>query len=262
MIPIPIEENPWSTRRWLAVMGLFFLSQVFLIWWLGESRPPQARTPEAQPGIVQPVEIPSAILELADPTLFYRPTWHGFSGAAWLAIGAHEYQSPEWTDPPRFLALEENQLGGTLRELVVASQPKPFQLSEKIEPSITPVPMLGPETALPAESYFELQGTLAFRAPDRWPPLPSRPSADLLRDTLLRVGLDADGWVCSAIVIQPGSGDADADRLALETIRTVRFAPAKRSAAASVGSGIVFGTAAVHWMTVPPVPAITNTPPP
>jgi len=85
------------------------------------------------------------------------------------------------------------------------------------------------------------------------------PGTDLLANSSVQVVVDANGNVLSAVLTQdpgrspvlsaPGSGSAEADRLALDLAKSVRFAPLPRKA--GLAPRLMVGTIVLEWQTIP-----------
>ncbi len=107
-------------------------------------------------------------------------------------------------------------------------------------------------TRLPVDHTVVQWGdALASRHPAEWS-LPTVPVRLLAESdvTVLRIAVDAEGHVAHALVDE-SSGSSDADAVALEGIRRVRFAPAP-------GTGLLWGRITIFWRfqaAEAPVPA-------
>ena len=71
--------------------------------------------------------------------------------------------------------------------------------------------------------------------------LPSLPRNDVIGPSTVQVLVDTAGNLASAVVVAPNA-DAEADQLALQLVRNLRFAPAPR---------LTFGEITFTWHTVP-----------
>src|SRR5258708_15581189 len=118
MSDAPVEPQGWPPgRRWGTVAFIVVL-QVGLIFWFSRKEAVSSPSRPRAPAIYLPRE-QSANLPLMDyPALFALPGPHGFSSEAWLRFSPLAYQSPAWTEPPAFLKLPVEQLGGALDQFV------------------------------------------------------------------------------------------------------------------------------------------------
>jgi TonB family protein len=101
--------------------------------------------------------------------------------------------------------------------------------------------MAGNEATL--QTTRHISGDLAHRslANSKAIALPSLPRNDVIGASTVQVLVDAAGNVASAVVLEPNA-DPEADQLALQLVRTLRFAPAPR---------LTFGEITFTWHCVP-----------
>jgi TonB family protein len=93
----------------------------------------------------------------------------------------------------------------------------------------------------PAGTEIQFLGTLAGREPVFRPELPKPPVSDVLRVTVLNVGINASGTV-DAIMVEETSLDTSVDQLAVTTLRQWKFKPRKVQ-----GQEIDWGKVIVYW---------------
>jgi TonB family protein len=258
MNPAGLELPQWSRRKWWgAVLGLFAL-QLALLWWFGASGPVKPRPVAAAPQLRFAGAAAAEFVTLLDPTLFAQGHPQGFSGAAWMPIPVPEYQPPEWSEPPRWLALEAQQLGSDFRLFVQTNQPFAFAPVGKPEPQLA---LNGrqdesPATAIP--STLQVGGPLAIRRLVNPPALRAWPHSELLSNSVVRVLVDADGNVLSQVLLA-SSGYRDADDVAVSLAKAAQFERQLQPLAGqAVSAPPAFGTLVFEWQTVP-LPA-TNGP--
>ncbi len=248
----------WSRRTWWGVgLGLFAL-QMLLLFWFGARGPVQPRPVSRSPQL-EFAEPPAAEwLLLQDPTLFAHGHARGFSGSSWMRIPVPEYQPPEWSEPPRWLALDGQQLGNLLRRFVQTNPPIAPGLVAKPAPQLTApdIAPSAPATALP--STLRVEGDWAARRLLTQPDLPPVASADLITNSLVRVLVDGRGNVVSMVLLgRSGSEMADARALALA--RTAQFEPLPRAGTVPpVPAALTAHLLVFEWQTVPLPP--TNAP--
>ena len=167
----------WTTRRWLTTISLLLLLHVGLIFALakripGHFQPAENKTTDFR--LAAP-DFSTSLLEklpTADPTVFVLPSRHGFYGRSWLGVKPVEYEAPDWSEPPRWLALNAGKLGLAAADFEPASTLPPLQINEKLSPLETsdPYALVPP---LQQSSLMQLEGGLALRKLREQPVLPS-----------------------------------------------------------------------------------------
>jgi TonB family protein len=189
-------------------------------------------------------------LALKDPTLFALPHFRGFSGDAWLKPPPAPERSFEWTEEPRWLALETQGLPGVnleakpenlnAFEVVNASAPEPSSL------------ILSAPLQFPQGSTMSIDGALARRELLTSPVLPSWGSTNLLTNTVVRIMVNGEGLPRSATLLIR-SGVNEADDYALKTTRNLRFkAQSMANGQKSSGSVLDWGEVVFQWHGVAP----------
>ena len=265
MTAATMEPRPWPRRRWWILIALVFAAHLGLIFAVGDRKPIVPRQAASAP-VLRLAADGGEILALNDPTLFARPHWHGFAGAAWLQIPPVPFRAFEWTEPPRWLAFAAEQLGALFARFMETNGFASFQLGLKPAPELT-VPELVPEPALTARSELQIEGEVAQRRLLHAMELPSLPGSDVLTDSVVQVLVDAAGDTVSVTLLPSvsGSKDADqqkADQRALDLAKAARYQPLARDdagSAASPAAGLSWGRMIFKWHTVP-LP-MTNEPP-
>ena len=264
----PVEG--WSKQAIGIGVLIVFAAQLGVLFWLG--RVPFAV--RAQPKSVPLRLMPEIVLTpdsgpgaaFSDPTLFSRPNRRGFSGTAWRRFSEVEHQLIDWNETPRLLENQPAPLGAAFREALpdhlafVTDLPaKRPARSMAVEP---------PRLAVRATSELELRGSLAKRPVVRSVSVPAMPHNEALRRTRVRIGVNTDGYVVSATVLDRlAKGDpfqAAADGRALELLRGIRFEPAKRARfdRPDRPGALEWGEVLFHWRTIaPPKPPAAPTPP-
>ena len=244
-----VASRPWSRRKWWGVvLGLFAL-QILLLAWFGSRGPFQPRPVSPAPQLNLAGGAASELLALTDPTLFAQGSPHGFSGASWMRIPVPEYQPPEWTEAPRLLALNEQQLGADFRRFVRTNQPFTPAFIAKSPPRLA-VPAteeLRPATSAP--STLRIEDDLIGRELQSSPALPPQAATDLLTDSIVQVLVNGDGNVVSEVLLA-SSGKLAADEKALALARAAQFEPLLRTNAAQASTNLTHGTLVFTWQTV------------
>lgn len=216
-----VESHRWPRRRWWLLIGLIFAGQLGFIFWLSDRGPHVPRPPAAAPRLRLAGNAPTAWLALNDPTLFALPHWEGFSGPAWLNLPSLETPSPDWTEPPRWLALPLAELGATFERFIQTNRPDSQPLLGRPAPGLT-VPEPVPPVPASEHSSYRLEGPLAQRRLSTALDLPSWKHADILTNSIVQLIVDAEGKPISVALLS-GCGFSAADDQALALARGARF---------------------------------------
>jgi hypothetical protein len=254
---VQVEPRPHPRRRWWGLVVVVFALQLGLIFWLGARTPPQRRQVANAPALQLAGTAALEQLGLSDPTLFALPHQHGFSGAAWLSVPQPEFQSFEWSAPPRWLQLPLNQLGATFNEFIQTNNPGSSPSPPQPEPELT-VPDSAPVALSRQRSELLLVDDLARRRLLAPPQLPSFRHTDILSNSVVQMAVDAQGKAVSFTLIPPGSGSAEADQYALKEARAARFEPLSAGGPelpASRAAQLTWGKMIFEWHTLPVPPA-------
>lgn len=252
----PSVESPgWTRGRWLRAVGLAFGAQLALIFAFGERgptplRPARPSTVTLWPGGARLEPVP-----YENPVLLVLPGEQGYSGPAWMRVPPLARPEQTWTEPPRWLPLTPETLGGIS---IRTSEPPPrisWEFAGKPPPQ--PATPQEPDTPriLAAESRLVLEGDLAGWPLLNAPPLPTWPGEDVLSSSVVQVQVDGLGQVFSAVLLA-GSGLPQADQRALELAMALRFVPRPAATTNEWARGIV----RFEWHTLPV--AMTNQTPP
>lgn len=248
-------ESSWPRARWIRVIALLFLGQLFLTWVLAERVVRPVR--EAQHGApVAFLTLPSANLavhqhpEVAGATLFALVDPRSFSGTAWLRSEQRESPLTEWKEPDFWLAANPDRLGLPFQRFIQTNAPQ--LTSAAVIPAYERTPISVPPAPHPTQSSLVVAGELGARKLLADPAIPLWPLAGTLRPTHVSLAVDASGDVFSAVV-ENSSGDAAADEQALSIVQQLRFAPAaKRPPKSPIGADLIWGTVILRWQTTPP----------
>lgn len=253
----------WRARRWIYTIAATFVLQAGLLFFLGRYDPPVAARPNFRT-TVHLVSDPWSSEQLArlpaftEPTLFALPAERGFSGAAWLRAQPFNYSPARWSEPPRWLALNQDSLGGGFAEFVATNIITPLLVADQPVPLLSRYePGLGPEPS-PASSRLRLEGSLAARGLLAPLELRSWPHTELLSNTTVQVAISVEGYILSARLLGE-SGLREADLRALDLAQSARFRPLPAAARDRAGQGPVeWGRMIFRWRTLPP--NVTNSP--
>jgi hypothetical protein len=247
--PTPPTEG-WSRKTFLAVLAFVFAFHVALIILFGTKKP-ILPVPVTQVPHLQLANAADEFIALNDPTLFARPNAHELVTAFWRHTEPVPPPNFRWTESPLYLTNAPNDpgaafhAGAAFHEFVQDSRSAVLPLN--LKPAPQPIaPRLSLEnTAMPQATAMEISGDLAQRQLLNPIPWPSWPRNDVIAPSKVQVLADATGNVFSEVLLRSGpdsSVDKDADQLALQLARRLRFAP---------GPGLTFGEITFLWHTVP-----------
>ncbi|MCX7915307.1 MAG: hypothetical protein N3A53_03260 [Verrucomicrobiae bacterium] len=193
---------------------------------------------------LQPTLTPA---ELFDSSLMALPSGPGFSGRLWqrglpptrrLAELPLDPVPLEPPPTPQWMALAP---AVPLAD-VVKTRPLPREAWLE-EPEEAPSPAAAPATV----SVYRISGPLAGRVV-RWAPsLPVLAQPVVVRATVLRVAVDAEGAV-RHVVRERGSGNDQADELAEQWVRRVRWEPLGEDVASTEWT---WGVVRILWAVAP-----------
>jgi TonB family protein len=235
--------------RWLLFVLLVFGLQVALILLLNDERKASLRktVPGPRLGFATGAR---DLLELNDPTVFALPHRRGFSGEAWLRKTPPPEHWFEWSEEPRWLQPQAENLGRVPSQTVEAGQ---FDMVELLG-GRAPRPIasaFSPPSLFRQRSELRLEGDLATRQLLSKPPLPDWPYLENFTNTIVGLRVDRDGMVTSTRLLV-SSRSRETDQFALAAARSAQFAPLPPStdspdkAMRSMTGELVF-----LWHTVP-----------
>ncbi len=239
------------------MVAVAFLAQAALIFLLAERQQPPPSLPQFATRIQLAADGSSAqrlagLLTVSDPTAFALPNFHGFSGAAWLTFAPMTYQLTDWTEPPRWLALDERRLGQAFSAFVATNISPPLLIADKPLPRLTVAAVYAPADLLPTQSVLRLEEDLARRSLLAPPSLPSWPHTDVLTNSIVQLLVDAEGQTLSAVLLA-ASGLSDADNYALKLANRARFQPLRRpDGRPDITGPLSWGKMIFQWHTIAP----------
>ena len=230
------SSNHGPSGRTIALwVIIIFFCQIVLLSWLGDDELPLIRAnispklqvfPELQ--LVPDYGVGGAF---SDPTIFTKPNRRGFSGMAWREFQKVEHQLIDWSEPGRTLLNDPYKLGSSFRRSL--PDHLPFVVDIPVKREAKPISIEPPQLAIRKRSELEIVGNLKKRSLLRTVTLPILSHGKALRRTQVRIGVNADGYVMSAIVqgnfTKSDSFQAEVDRRALDLIKGIRFTPSSNS---------------------------------
>lgn len=260
MSTVAAESPGWSRRRRGLTLAAVLVAQVGLIFWFGDDAPAVRSRGRPEPRVSLAPNFPAALAALNDPTLFARGNAYGFSGQAWQQLPRLEARPADWTEPPRFLELQPEQLGALVRQLVQSNTPAALPGAAKPEPAIELPEFPASVSSLPSNSELRVEGGLAGRELVSQFVLTNWPHNDLLTNSVVRVVVAADGRTQSATLLA-SSGSAAADQRALDLAKSAQFESLRDAGPDRLTRTVpdlAWGNLVFRWHTLPlPTP---NTP--
>jgi len=256
-----IEPVRWPARRWVYAVSAVFIAHAALVFISShqEQRPPEQpifRTAIHLIGTGENERQLAASSGVDDPTLLALPSLRGFSGPAWLAFPALEYQPAEWVEPPHWLSLNSAGLSSTFSRFVVTNTTPPMTVADKPLPPLPGYDPRFPNEPLPAQSRLRIEGDLAARPLVLALDLRSWTHPEILSNTMIHAAVDAEGFTFSQVLLH-GSGSREADSFALSLAANARFRPLPREQRATAGADtLTWGRLVFQWHTLPL--AVTN----
>ena len=248
--PAARKRRSWTPGRWTWGVAVVMAAQVLLVLSLSDRSPVSRREPAGEFRLTL-VPAPSAdaafreLEALADPTLFALPSGRGFAGAGWSRGTEFDYPSRDWSEPLHWLT-NQAKFPGSVQFSDASANRRPAGL-DKPGPRVTeatPAPL-----PMPRKSTLRLDGPIAGRGLRSAPDLPSIVHSNLLADTTVRVGVQSDGHVFSAVIARP-SGLKAADDQALAIAQAARFEPVQQAAGTSGAPALSWGELIFRWHVV------------
>jgi hypothetical protein len=239
-------KNQWRWKTTLLLILLAVLAHVALIGFFGTRSEIAPRVVSRVPRLQLAGDY-DPLIALGDPTLFALPNPRDFASAIWLRIPAVKSPFFGWSEPPRWLSLDEENPAATFEQLLT-EPPHPSMPSE-VKPPL-PMTMLPAAigASLPSGSSLTILGSLAGRGLTTSLALPSLPYDDVIPPSRIQVLVDQSGRIVSAILL-PSTDSTEAiqrcdaaDQRALGIVKQLRFNPARR---------LDLGEILFSWHTVP-----------
>jgi hypothetical protein len=255
-----VEMKRWPLHRWCLVIGLVLALQIAPVFWLADRKPNLPRPAKTGP-VTYLAGQPEEWVMADNPTLFALASRHGFSSGVWLKIPPVENPPMEWTEPPRFLELQAGQLGATFKQFIQTNASGSVEIAGLPDPRVGMVNLFPSLNLMPTQSTLRVEGSLARRPLLAPPVLNSWPASDLLTNSEVRVVVDRDGYVNSAVLLSR-SGLPEADDSAYKLAKSARFQPLRKTRpgeSPAADNAFESGTLVFQWHTIPE--PTTNSPP-
>lgn len=220
------EPTRWSGKKWAYAILAMFAFQIGAILLLGERQEPRAQPVISNQWAV--ISVPDDRILItdyslwSDPAAFALPNEHGFSRDGWLAFTRPEFRLTDWTEPPQWLKLDKDELGGSLHQFILSNTMPPLLIADKPLPRLSRDDLSVGNAPVPTASELHVEGDLASWTFINLPVLPSWPNTELLTNTVIHTLIDAGGHNIATVLLA-GSGSAEADQFALRTAKAARF---------------------------------------
>jgi hypothetical protein len=184
----------------------------------------------------------SLVAELDDPSLMSLPNPRSFSAALWQHQARLEAQPIQ---PSNSIAyLDATPPRGLASLLPSTPLPETVRATAKKDEASFAEPLPDETVVSPANSAIQFDQPLDSFRLLRVPALPVVASETALRPTAIRLAIAPDGTVAHAM-LDRSCGDENADALAINAVRLVRFTFPIETAPRS----LLWGTARILWAT-------------
>ncbi len=223
------ESRVWSGRRWAgAILGVFVV-QILLVFALSRRGPAavraQSRAAPARLAMVMGSKLEDRLMAGIggiDPALFAVAHRSGFSARGSLVLSTSAPVLASLLEPPKWLqgSLGSFEVGPRTNGGLAGGQQSEFF---SVERPIADFSSLGGSMSSPGrETRIRLSGGLSKRAILHGEIAPVLASLQVVRSSVVEVGVDSDGFVTSARLVD-SSTLAAADQEALKHARRIRF---------------------------------------
>jgi TonB family protein len=256
MTPASAQPRSWSPRRWGGVVGLVFVVQLGLIFWLGSTAPIRPRPAAPSVAFRFAGRASAELLALTDPTLFALPHQRNLAAPVLPRMPPPDHipsQSPPPTSPP----LPSLGHPGIALSRLVETNDFAALLLPSLPRSAPTIPEVSSPAVTAGQSVLQLEGGLAGRRLRAPLELKSWTHPEILASSVVEVVVDAAGRPVSAELLSR-SGSEAADLYALAQARTARFEPAEPQqpgAAAGPTALWSYGRMVFRWHTIAAPPA-------
>jgi hypothetical protein len=262
------ESSAWTPRRWGWTIGLLFLGQLLVAWFLADRTPlaiRKSRNPTRYRLVTDERETIRLNANLApgDPALLALISAHNFSGAIWQQYPRMIHALADWTETPSWLSPRLDRLGSRWGDSIRPPADGPTISAEQANPpwavlTVTNEPLL-------SQSVLRIQGDLVNRPLVTPLTLPCWTNKTVLTNSEVQIIVGPDGCAFSAI-LQASCGETNADQQALELSRACRFQPRPRPDPADAWNipALQWGILVFQWVTrdASPVETTGNKSPP
>jgi hypothetical protein len=250
------------TGGFVFAVAIVFALQAGALFWFGRGAAAPTQTVTTAPTFRLGDAHSQALAAVEDPTLFVLPHAQSFPEESWMKADEQPFEPKVWNEPLRWLKLSPEKLGAAFVAFVQSLPTLPEENISLPEATLT-YPNLPLVRTVEAQSQLRIEGELASRRLLNHPALPAQVNAGAapLTSSVVQLLVDPQGNVLSALLLDSGSGSADADEDALNIAKALRFesvAPAGPERAAAPRSRLTLGSAIFEWQSVPPTngPAI------
>lgn len=238
----PAGPNPpgegWTRNRFIFFVAFAFALHVALIVMFGTKNQIVPRAAANVPHL-QLADRANQFIALTDPTLFARANAHDFVTKFWQRPPVVRQPNFSWTEDPRYLPPVPDNFGAVFCEFMETNPAPETPPDFKPAPSLS-VPVSPLAETMPQATTMQISGELAPRLLNQIE-LPSIPVNNVIPPSVVQALVDTTGLVASTVLLE-SSTSTDADQLALQLARGLRFAPAPK---------LMFGDITFNWHTVP-----------
>ena len=239
------DSERWSGSKMLGIIGTVLGIQCVLVFLFSERETSIKKAPKPA-GLVRYLgaEQFHSVHLVRDASLMSRVHRRSATGSLWNSVMTPGREYIDWEEPPRFYEREGHRAGKALRRTVSALE-VPVSITSPVEPELLPTDR--PSLPLPNKTTLEVRGTIRSRLPDGLEALPRWSHTNVLKPTVLSVGLDRFGWAHTTLVLSNSLPIADA--YALEWIRKTQFQAI--SSENSDATDLDWGEITFRWGTKP-----------
>lgn len=256
MILLAHHKSNWNHRQWALVFLAIFTAQACLVFWLSGYQAPTTRPPQPVISVdLAPRSPRDQVVPWSDPTLQAMAHHAGFSGPIWTNTPPLDHGLFQWTEPPRWLALDAQSLG-----TIHPSPDSPPNILSFSAPGL-PKPIIErltvPELPIQETTWVEFDDPwLKDRLPHS-STLPMLHHTNVLKPTGIELAVMPIGQVHSARITD-SSGWDHADASGLLWAQKLALLPEANAATHLLPSPFTaaIGRIHIHWHTSPPESAV------
>jgi hypothetical protein len=249
--PEPTGVRKWRWLRWIAAVAIVFAAHVVLIFVFGARKPVAPVPVRNTPSFALVDESAGDWIALNNATLFALPGNNGFAASMWTELPPLNIYHKPWTEEPQWLkpsnSLQMAGLFAPFNRFIKTNRFARVHFEFNMPPEVA-VPAAPLEPPIAQNSMLRIEGELAGRRLLTPVTLPTWQDSDIDAPSIVQVLVNAAGNVVSAVllpqdILSPGNSwepplthNRQADQLAVQVARTLRFAPVLSEDAGQPGS--------------------------